>query len=287
MVQSGDRILVTGASGQMGSQFKELSRKVWVNFDLLSRTDIILHDIESVRRAVRQYQPKYFVNCAAYTAVDKAETDRDEAYLINGDAPGIMAQVCKELGVHFIHISTDYVFDGLATVPYKEDNPTGPQSVYGASKLEGEKRVFLLNEDAMVIRTSWLYSEFRKNFVKTMLQLMQQHEEIGVVSDQMGSPTCVADLCDAIIRIFNSSWRPGTYHFCNDGAISWYDFAVAIKEIRSLSCRINPITTADYPTPAKRPPYSVLDTTKIQQVYDINPTYWKESLQQCLSRMES
>lgn len=286
MLQPGDRILITGASGQMGNQFKELSRKIWNDIDLLSRTDIIIHDVNSVRNVVNYYKPKYFVNCAAYTAVDKAETEKEEAYLVNGDAPGIMAQVCKELNVKFIHISTDYVFDGLATVPYKEDNPTGPQGVYGASKLEGEKRVFLLNEDAMVIRTSWLYSEFGKNFVRTMLQLMRQREEIGVVNDQTGSPTYAADLANAIIRILNSPWQPGTYHFCNDGAATWYEFAVAIKELSGLSCRINPITTADYPTAAIRPPYSVLDTTKVQQVYGIKPAYWKESLSHCLSHLQ-
>jgi dTDP-4-dehydrorhamnose reductase len=287
MLLPGDRILITGASGQLGNQFKELSRKIWNDIDLLSRTDVIIHDIESVRKAVKYYKPKYFINCAAYTAVDKAETEKEEAYLVNGDAPGIMAQVCKELDINFIHISTDYVFDGLATVPYKEDNPTGPQGIYGASKLEGEKRVFLLNEDAMVIRTSWLYAESGKNFVRTMLQLMRQREEIGVVNDQAGSPTYAADLANAILRILNSSWQPGTYHFCNDGAITWYDFAVAIKELNGFTCKINPITTADYPTPAIRPPYSVLDTTKIQQVYGIKPRYWKEALEGCLVNIKN
>jgi dTDP-4-dehydrorhamnose reductase len=287
MLQSGDTILITGSSGQMGRQFRELSASLTAQFILLTRTDMIIHDITSVRNMFKMSKPQFFINCAAYTAVDQAEKDRDQAYLVNGDAPGIMAQVCKEFNVPFIHISTDYVFDGLATVPYKEDNPTEPQNVYGASKLEGEKRIFLLNEDAIVIRTSWLYSEYQRNFVKTMVNLMHQREEINVVSDQFGSPTWAADLVDAIVSILGfPTWKPGTYHFANQGAISWFDFAVAIKEIMGLSCRVNPITTPEYPTPAKRPAYSVLDTIKIQDVYGVKPKYWKDSLRECLSRIE-
>lgn len=290
MLVPGDVIMVTGSSGQMGRQFRELSLTMRSNeFVLLTREDMAIDDIGAVTRQFEKIKPKYFINCAAYTAVDQAETNKDEAYLINGDAPGILAQVAKEYNVPFIHLSTDYVFDGMATVPYKEDHLTEPQNVYGASKLEGEKRVFLLNEDAIVIRTSWLYSEYGKNFVKTMLGLMQRKEadNIRVVSDQIGSPTWTADLANAIISILRApEWKPGTYHFANDGVISWFDFANAIREIKGLSCRIDPITTPEYPTPAKRPAWSVLDTNKIQQAYGIKPGYWKDSLAACLSRME-
>lgn len=287
MLQSGDIIMVTGSSGQVGRQFRELSTTMPSNqFVMLTRDDMVIHDLRSVRSMFATVKPQYFINCAAYTAVDQAETNKDEAYLINGDAPGILAQVAKECNVPFIHLSTDYVFDGMATVPYKEDHLTEPQNVYGASKLEGEKRVFLLNEAAIVIRTSWLYSAYRKNFVKTMLSLMQQREEINVVNDQVGSPTWTGDLATGIISILRApEWKPGTYHFSNDGTISWFDFANAIKELKGLSCRINPVTTPEYPTPARRPPYSVLDTTKIQQVYGVKPSYWKDSLQECLLRM--
>lgn len=286
MLKPGDTILVTGSSGQMGSQLRELSSTVPAQFNFVTRTEMIIHDLQSVRNMFQVVKPHYFINCAAYTAVDQAETDKDQAYLINGDAPGIMAQVCKEFSVPYIHISTDYVFDGMATVPYKEDHLTEPQNVYGASKLEGEKRIFLLNQDAIVIRTSWLYSEFRKNFVKTMISLMGQREELDIVSDQFGSPTWAADLADAIISILRSpEWKPGTYHFCNDGAITWFDFASAIKELRGFTCQLNPVTTSEYLTPAKRPAYSVLDTTKIQQDYHIASRYWKDSLKKCLSRI--
>ena len=234
------------------------------------------------------------INCAAYTAVDRAEQEKDMAFQINGEAVGVLAAVCKEHDTKFIHISTDYVFDGTATVPYKEDSPTNPQSVYGASKLEGEKQALQFNPDTIIIRTSWVYSEFGKNFVRTMLKLMKEKEEINVVNDQFGSPTYAADLAEAILQIIvnlsiHTSPRTthgGIYHFSNEGVISWYDFAVAIKEITGSNCKINPIPTSQYPTAAKRPAYSVLDTSKIQQIFNIKLNGWEESLAVCLERLK-
>ncbi len=198
----------------------------------------------------------------------------------------------KNLVARLIHISTDYVFDGTATVPYKEDSPVNPQSVYGASKLEGEKQAIQFNPNSIIIRTSWVYSEFGKNFVKTMLKLMNESDEINVVNDQIGSPTYAADLAEAILNIitsFQTHHSPlithGVYHFSNEAVISWYDFAIAIKELTGSNCKINPIPTSQYPTPAKRPAYSVLDKTKIQKTFGIALKDWKESLANCIQKI--
>lgn len=282
-------ILITGANGQLGKELRELSAAFpSFTFIFLSKAELPVHDPQAVKEALARYQPQYCINCAAYTAVDKAESDQQQAYLVNAEAPGILAAACREQGTRFIHISTDYVFAGTATSPYKEDEATEPQSVYGASKLEGEKRIVMLNPDAIIIRTSWLYAASGKNFVNTMLRLMKERAEIGVVNDQTGSPTYTADLAEAILQIIQSGkWEPGTYHFSNTGAITWYEFAVAIRDMTGSTCKVNAITTADYPTPAKRPVYSVLDTTKIETVFDIHPAYWKDSLQECLAKQKT
>jgi dTDP-4-dehydrorhamnose reductase len=240
-----------------------------------------------VRHYFNTYQPQFCINCAAYTAVDRAEQEKDRAFHINAEAAGVLAAVCKEHDCKFIHISTDYVFDGTATAPYKEDSPTNPQCVYGASKLEGEKQALQFNPDSIIIRTSWLYSEYGKNFVKTMLKLMKEKDEINVVNDQFGSPTYAADLAEAIMVIINNQQSiiktHGIYHFSNDGIISWYEFAVAIKKISGSKCKINPIPTSQYPTPAKRPAFSSLDSTKIQKTFGIQIKDWKDSLANSLA----
>jgi dTDP-4-dehydrorhamnose reductase len=233
------------------------------------------------------YHPAYLINCAAYTAVDRAEQEKDLAFQVNGEAVGVLAAICKENHTKFIHISTDYVFDGTATEPYKEDSPTNPQSVYGSSKLEGEKQAFEFNPDSIIIRTSWVYSEYGKNFVKTMVNLMKEKEEISVVNDQVGSPTYAADLAEIILQIVSSGkWIPGIYHFSNEGIISWFDFAVVIKELIGSHCKINPIPTYQYPTPAKRPAYSVLDTSKIRETFAVLLKNWKESVKACILNIE-
>lgn len=281
------KILVTGANGQLGKELQRIAPDhPEYEFIFLSREDLPIHHFEMVRHYFNVYQPAYLVNCAAYTAVDRAESEKDLAFQVNGEAVGVLAAVCKQHGTKLVHISTDYVFDGEAKSPYKEDAPTNPQSVYGASKLEGERQARQLNPETLIIRTSWVYSEFGKNFVKTMLRLMTEKEEIGVVNDQLGSPTYAADLAAAILQIIRSgNWQPGIYHFCNDGNISWYEFALAIKEIAGKNCRINPITTPQYPTAAKRPAWSVLDTTRIREVFGILPPGWKKSLAACISRL--
>lgn len=282
------KILVTGSNGQLGKELQEIAPSFpFFDFIFLSRADLPIHHFELVRHFFKGYHPQYLINCAAYTAVDRAEEEKDKAFQVNGEAVGVLAAICKEQNCKFIHISTDYVFDGTATVPYKEDAPTNPQGVYGASKLEGEKQALQFNPDSIIIRTSWVYSEFGKNFVKTMLKLLSEKVEISVVNDQIGSPTYAADLADAIMQIISSQhWEAGTYHYSNRGIISWYDFAVAIKEFINSSCIVNPIPTLQYPTPAQRPAYSVLNTDNIQTIFSIELKEWKESLSKCLSTMK-
>jgi len=284
----GGKILVTGANGQLGKELQQLAPSFpQYEFIFLSRADLPIHHFELVRHFFEGYHPQYLINCAAYTAVDRAEEERDKAFQVNGEAVGVLAAICKAQHCQFIHISTDYVFDGAATVPYTEEAPTNPQSVYGASKLLGEQEAMRFNTDSLIIRTSWVYSEFGKNFVRTMVKLLQEKEEISVVNDQFGSPTYAADLAEAILKIIGSGkWEAGIYHYCNEGIISWYDLAVAIKEAKASGCTIKPIPTSAYPTLAKRPPYSVLDTSKLREVYAISPKNWKESLALCLSRLK-
>ena len=280
-------ILVTGSNGQLGKEIKQLeSDYPEFRFIFLSREDLPIHHFELVRNFFKGYSPQFLINCAAYTAVDKAESEKDLAFQVNGEAVGVLAAVCKEYGTKFIHISTDYVFDGNGTAPYTPESATNPQSVYGASKLQGEQEAMRYNPDSMIIRTSWVYSEFGKNFVKTMLKLMSEREELNVVSDQVGSPTYAADLAAVIMQVIASGkWIPGMYHFSNAGIISWYDFALAIKELTGKSCRVNPIPSSQYPTPAKRPAYSVMDTSRIFSNFGLTPKNWKDSLQVCLKNL--
>jgi dTDP-4-dehydrorhamnose reductase len=282
------KIIVTGSNGQLGKELKKLAALFRsFEFIFLSREDLPIHHFEMVRHYFSVYHPDYLINCAAYTTVDRAEEEKDKAFQVNGEAVGVLAAICKEQHCKFIHISTDYVFDGTATEPYKEDSTTNPQSVYGASKLEGEKQALQLNPDTIIIRTSWVYSEYGKNFVKTMLKLMSEREEVKVVNDQVGSPTYAADLAESILQIISSgNWQPGVYHYNNDGVISWYDFAVAIKELTGAACRVLPILTKEYPTAAKRPAYSVLDNGKIQEAFGIAGKDWKESLWACLGHLK-
>ena len=280
-------ILVTGANGQLGKELKQLEGTYpGCRFIFLSREDLPIHHFELVRNFFKGYTPQYLVNCAAYTAVDKAETEKDLAFQVNGEAVGVLAAVCREFGTKFIHISTDYVFDGDATTPYSTDAPVNPQTVYGASKLMGEQEAVRYNPSSIIIRTSWVYSEFGKNFVKTMRKLMSERTELNVVNDQLGSPTYAADLAMVIMQIITGgNWIPGIYHFSNTGVISWYDFAVAIRELSGLSCQLHPISSAQYPTPAKRPAYSAMKTSGIFSTFGVTPVSWKESLQLCLQKL--
>jgi dTDP-4-dehydrorhamnose reductase len=287
------KIAVTGANGQVGSEIISLSA-AWPQFEFifLTKDDLPIADEEKVKAFFDNKNPQYLINCAAYTAVDKAETEKEQAFLVNAQATGILAKACFNNNCRFIHISTDYVFDGSATQPYKEDAATSPLGVYGASKLEGEKLALKNNSASIIIRTSWVYSSFGKNFVKTMLRLMSEKEQLNVVSDQVGSPTHAADLADAIMQIIrhlqtkdSSPATGGIYHYSNEGVISWYDFAVAIKELSGSACKVNPIPTSQYPTPAKRPAYSVFDKTKITETFGISLQDWKSSLKECLLKL--
>ena len=288
------KILITGGNGQLGKELREFSSlHTGLDFVFLSREDLPIEQFELVRNYFNTLKPAYCINCAAYTAVDKAESEKELAYLINGEAVGVLSAVCKEHNTKFVHISTDYVFNGKAAVPYKESFPTDPINVYGASKLEGEVQTMQLNPDSIIIRTSWLYSSSGKNFVNTMIRLMSEKDEIKVVKDQLGSPTNAADLAETIFNIIGLchlqiyDWNPGIYNFTNEGIISWYEFALAIKEITNSPCDVKPISTSEYPTPAKRPAYSVLDKSKIQETFGVQLKDWKQSLEICIKKLQN
>jgi dTDP-4-dehydrorhamnose reductase len=288
------KILVTGSNGQLGKELQQLSSsRPEYEFVFMSKEELPVDNAGLLKDSFKKHLPKYCINCAAHTAVDTAESEQQLAFQINAEAVGAMAAACKEHDCHFIHVSTDYVFDGKASKPYREDFPTNPQSVYGASKLEGERLALEFNPAAIIIRTAWVYSEFGKNFVKTMLRLMSERQEINVVNDQVGSPTYAADLAGAILQIITqlgstgkSPANGGIYNYTNSGIISWYDFAFAIKKISASSCKVNPIPTTQYPTPAKRPAYSVLDKSKIQHDFGIALKDWQESLEVCMERLK-
>jgi dTDP-4-dehydrorhamnose reductase len=280
-------ILVTGSNGQLGKELQQLAIDYpQYKFVFASREDLKLHHFPLVENFFIATKPQYCINCAAYTAVDKAESEADMAMLVNGEAVGHLAAVCKKYQTKLIHISTDYVFDGESEIPYKEEDATGPINVYGISKLMGEQLCRKESEDVIIIRTSWVYSYFGHNFVKTMIRLMNERNEINVVSDQIGSPTYAADLAKVILDIISSgTWESGIYHYSNEGKISWYEFALAIKEKLGSNCKVNPIATTAYPTPAKRPHYSLLNKEKIKSAFSLQIPDWKTSLHHCMERL--
>lgn len=280
-------ILVTGANGQLGKELQTAaSQYSSYRFIFTDRSVLPVGEEAAVKAFFARESVDYCVNCAAYTAVDKAESEQEQAFAINGDAVGYLAGACASAGAKFIHVSTDYVFDGESSVPLKEEDPTGPVNVYGASKLRGEQLALQYNADSVVIRTSWVYSEFGNNFVKTMIRLMGEKPSLNVVDDQIGSPTYAADLAEAILQIIGSGhFVPGIYHYSNEGVVSWYEFALAIRDLIGSACPVHPIPSAQFPTPAKRPHYSLLDKGRIRAVYGIGIPAWKESLAICLQRL--
>lgn len=278
------KILVTGATGQVASELKVLtpsySQLDWVFAD---RTLLDLSELNNISNVLDKIQPQIIINCAAYTAVDKAETETELADILNHQAVAVLAQWSHSNGCQLVHISTDYVFDGNSNSALSEEAPTGPINVYGQTKLAGELACLRENPMAIIIRTSWVYSKFGTNFVKTMSKLMQERESLNVVNDQIGSPTYAADLAKAILTIISHpNWQAGIYHYSNEGEISWYEFALAIQEIGGFQCEITGIPTTDYPTPAKRPHYSLLDKSKITNTFGVIISDYRESLQKCM-----
>jgi dTDP-4-dehydrorhamnose reductase len=280
-------ILITGAQGQLGREFQALQTSFsQYHFLFVGRNELQIADEDSVESYFSNNKIEVCVNCAAYTAVDKAEQERELATSVNATAVRYLAKACARYHTQFIHISTDYVFDGTATSPYKPDDKTSPVNFYGQTKLEGELNAIKENENSIIIRTAWVYSSFGNNFVKTMMRLMSERESIGVVNDQRGAPTYAADLANAIMQIIDkNNFVAGIYHYSNKGDISWYDFAKEIATQINTSCIVNPFSTAQFPTPAARPAYSVLDTDKICSTFGIAIPEWKDSLSSCIKLM--
>lgn len=278
-------ILITGCNGQLGSELR-LLQSASANHTFFN-TDVEELDItnqEAVEAFVTSHQIEGIVNCAAFTAVDLAETEREKCTTLNTLAPAYLATAIEKQGGWMIQISTDYVFNGKSHRPYLEDDTPSPDSVYGSTKLAAELGVSKFCKRSMIIRTAWLYSSFGKNFVKTMLRLGREKETLGVVFDQVGTPTYARDLAKAIMHIIEKGIQPGVYHYTDEGVASWYDFTKSIHRIAGIdTCKVSPLHTEEYPTPAKRPPYSILDKTKIKQAYGLEIPHWEDSLRECLS----
>ena len=281
-------VLVTGSNGQLGSDIKELSIDYKYNFYFTDRNELDISNPHAITEFVNNNNINTIINCAAYTAVDKAESDIENADKINHLAVKYLAQISKEKNIKLIHISTDYVFDGTNHMPYVETDITNPNGVYGQTKLDGEKAMQEINpENSIIIRTSWVYSSYGANFVKTMLRLGKEKEQLGVIFDQVGTPTYAGDLAKAILDIISNikNGKVEIYNYSNEGVLSWYDFAKEIMHMTKSTCQVNPIETIEYPTPAKRPHYSLLNKSKIKKEFNITIPYWKDSLDECLTKM--
>lgn len=280
-------ILVTGANGQLGNEMRllaEVNKEYTYFFTDVAELDIC--DEQAVMNFVTAHQIDIIVNCAAYTAVDKAEDNQELCDKLNHVAPGYLAKAIQTRGGYLVQVSTDYVFDGTAHVPYTEEQPTCPDSVYGTTKLAGEQEAMKYCANTMIIRTAWLYSTFGNNFVKTMLRLGREKDSLGVIFDQIGTPTYARDLAVAIFAAIHKGIIPGIYHFSNEGVCSWYDFTQMIHYLADIkTCKLRPLHTEEYPTKAKRPHYSVLDKTKIKDIYGIEIPYWVDSLKECIDKL--
>jgi len=279
-----EKILVTGSNGQLGSELTALSKNYtqfeWVFTDW---QELDLCNLENLESELSTINPQIIINCAAHTAVDKAESELELSDVLNHKSVAVLAQWSHANDCKLIHVSTDYVFDGTASIALAETAQPNPINVYGVTKLAGEKACMNENPEAIIIRTSWVYSSFGNNFVKTMSRLMQERERLNVVNDQIGSPTYAADLAQAIMTIItHENWQAGIYNFSNEGEISWFEFALAIQEIGQFDCAISGIPSSAYPTPAKRPQYSLLDKTKIKETYGAEVPEYKVSLKKCM-----
>ncbi|HBX52068.1 MAG: dTDP-4-dehydrorhamnose reductase [Bacteroidetes bacterium RIFOXYA12_FULL_35_11] len=294
-------ILITGSEGQLGKEIQKISEQNPFSAYNFIFTDIIssgtnnkildITDQNAVNKLFASEKIDYVINCAAYTAVDKAEEEKEKAFLINATAPAILAECSSIYNAKIIHFSTDYVYDGTNSIPYKETDSVNPQSAYGKTKLSGEKAVIQVCSDSIIIRTSWLYSAFGNNFIKTILKYGKERGALNVVFDQIGTPTYAKDLAVAVLKIIdetendNNKFIPGIYHFSNEGVCSWYDFAQTIIKLSGISCNIIPVETKDYPLPAKRPAYSVLNKEKIKKTFNIEIPYWQDGVEDCLKNI--
>lgn len=280
------KILITGASGQVGAELKDLltDRKDVVAV-FADRNILPLEDTLSIQQRLAKYSPDIIIHAGAYTAVDKAESEPELAGKVNHLATQEIARYCKQHGAKLIAISTDYVFDGNSSSPLTENATVNPINIYGETKLKGEEAIQAECPEAIIIRTAWVYSTYGNNFVKTMLRLMTEREEIAVINDQVGSPTYALDLAKAIMHIVDyPKWKAGIYHYSNTGEISWYDFALVIREVAGLDCKINAITSSEFPTAAKRPKFSLLDKSKIMETFGLQIPFWKDSLRLMLEK---
>jgi len=287
------QILVTGSNGQLGHELQLIAQQVKnYKFIFVDIEELDITNDDAVANFFSQHSIDFCINCAAYTAVDKAEEERLIAIEVNASGPKILSANCKKMGAVFIHISTDFVFDGKLNTPYLESNYARPISVYGKTKRKGEVEALVENPRTFVLRTSWLYSTFGGNFMKTMRRLGSERKELGIVYDQVGAPTYARDLANAIMQIIDQVNEDtyqdifGIYHYSNAGICSWYDFAVAIFELSNISIKVNPIRTEEYPLPAKRPTYSVLDTNKIKSTFNIEIPHWRGSLKNCINKLK-
>jgi dTDP-4-dehydrorhamnose reductase len=284
------KILITGANGQLGWELGQLAAAYPAfEFVLVDRSKLDLTFPETFEKIIHSIAPDYIVNTAAYTAVDKSETEKELSYTVNATAVQALASICKNLAIPFITYSTDYVFDGEATQPYTISTKVDPVNYYGSTKAAGESMAMEANEDTIIIRTSWVFSSHGNNFVKTMMRLMKERAQLNIVADQKGRPTYAKDLAIATMKMIEAMNAgksiKGVYHYANQGETTWYDFAAKIKAIAGLTCEVQPIETKDFPTPAKRPAYSVLDTSKIEEDLAIDIRHWEDALKDCIDHI--
>lgn len=282
-------ILITGANGQLGTSLRQAAGSSHNNYIFTDIAELDITDAQAVSRMVHDENIDIIVNCAAYTNVDKAEDDRETAELLNATAVRNLADACRESDATLIHVSTDYVFDGSSNIPYTEDMPLAPLGVYGITKRHGEQAVQQSGCSYLIIRTSWLYSEYGRNFVKTMMMLTEERENLNVVFDQVGTPTYAGDLARAICAIIESRsyiGNQGIYHYSNEGVCSWYDFAREISELARTECDIRPCHSSEFPSKVRRPHYSVLDKTRFKQTFNQSIPYWKDSLRVCICNLQ-
>ena len=285
-------ILVTGSNGQLGWELGQLAKSYPAfKFVLVDRSQLDLSFPETFEKMIHTIKPDCIINTAAYTAVDKSETEKALSYTVNATAVQTLASICKKLAIPFITYSTDYVFDGEATLPYASSTKVDPVNYYGSTKAAGETLAMEANEDAIIIRTSWVFSSHGNNFVKTMMRLMKERASLNIVADQKGRPTYAKDLAIATMKMIEAlhagKTMSGVYHYANTGETTWFDFAAKIKAIAGLDCALNPIETKDFPTPAKRPAYSVLDTSKIEEALSIAIPHWEDALANCMKEIEA